>query len=420
MRLKNLLIVKVALILVLLLSFSQTIIAQENLLLNGGFEELALVDLKNTVIDGQIVKFENSKDTSRFWSLLSQEKRKSPVSAKYWNFSQDSFSYSNPTYFSNTGQSYKGNVFGLITPFWQVSKNKYYISNLVGQICQPLKRGNIYEFSFWIRPYRGNYYIDEINIHFSDTIVYQIGYVTFKKDKNKKQSLSPLTNLDSHCTIKLEPAYKEDYYKVKCRYKAKGGEIYVYIGNLNSNYPKKYKKKNLKHYGLDRRRFSIPVCKYIIDEVILTSLSDKNESCYKMEMDTVNTVQQIDEPIQISSSTEKEDDLIIVSFNTNNYQLEEEERTNLIAELKIIDAKEIETIFITGHTDDIGSFEKNLELSIDRAKEIEKIIRLLLSSKLEELPPITTIGKSSSEPITFEQTEFGRSENRRVEVWIKY
>ena len=73
-----------------------------------------------------------------------------------------------------------------------------------------------------------------------------------------------------------------------------------------------------------------------------------------------------------------------------------------------------EKITITGHTDDIGEADTNLDLARKRAMKIrqEFINRRILKDQ------ISPNSKGAAEPIASNDSERGRAENRRVEVCI--
>jgi outer membrane protein OmpA-like peptidoglycan-associated protein len=72
------------------------------------------------------------------------------------------------------------------------------------------------------------------------------------------------------------------------------------------------------------------------------------------------------------------------------------------------------TIEIQGHTDNVGSNESNLKLSQDRA---ESVRTYLLSKKLP-VNRVTSVGFGETRPIASNDTEEGKSQNRRVEFVI--
>lgn len=91
----------------------------------------------------------------------------------------------------------------------------------------------------------------------------------------------------------------------------------------------------------------------------------------------------------------------ILSTETENYF------TNLIVQLKAGSS-----VALTGHTDDVGSEEINLKLSLDRAKMIQGLL-------IERGAPVDSVsidGKGESQPLQSNDTELGRGSNRRVDL----
>jgi outer membrane protein OmpA-like peptidoglycan-associated protein len=71
-------------------------------------------------------------------------------------------------------------------------------------------------------------------------------------------------------------------------------------------------------------------------------------------------------------------------------------------------------ITIYGHTDNKGSRDVNLKLSNDRANSVSKFLSIngILNERM------TIQGKAFDEPVADNATEAGRTQNRRVEVYI--
>jgi len=71
-------------------------------------------------------------------------------------------------------------------------------------------------------------------------------------------------------------------------------------------------------------------------------------------------------------------------------------------------------ITVYGHTDNTGSAEVNQKISNQRANSVADYLKAqgIASSRL------TTEGKSYNEPVASNDTEAGRAQNRRVEVFI--
>jgi outer membrane protein OmpA-like peptidoglycan-associated protein len=66
---------------------------------------------------------------------------------------------------------------------------------------------------------------------------------------------------------------------------------------------------------------------------------------------------------------------------------------------------------ISGHTDNVGSARANISLSLRRAESVKQylISRGIRSNR------ITTVGYGFAKPVTSNETEDGRSKNRRIE-----
>jgi outer membrane protein OmpA-like peptidoglycan-associated protein len=71
-----------------------------------------------------------------------------------------------------------------------------------------------------------------------------------------------------------------------------------------------------------------------------------------------------------------------------------------------------ETITLTGHTDNVGDPDRNMTLGQARADAV----KALLLRKGVKPEQITTATKGQTQPVTTNDTEEGRAENRRVEV----
>jgi outer membrane protein OmpA-like peptidoglycan-associated protein len=70
-------------------------------------------------------------------------------------------------------------------------------------------------------------------------------------------------------------------------------------------------------------------------------------------------------------------------------------------------------LYVVGHTDNVGSFDSNMKLSKDRADAVVKA----LTGKYGIAPGrLKAHGVSSLSPVASNDTEEGRSKNRRVEL----
>ncbi|MBR6673957.1 MAG: OmpA family protein, partial [Mailhella sp.] len=72
------------------------------------------------------------------------------------------------------------------------------------------------------------------------------------------------------------------------------------------------------------------------------------------------------------------------------------------------------TLLVAGHTDSTGSEEYNMKLSQQRADSVKNalVLRGVAAQR------ISAVGYGEGQPIADNDTEFGRQQNRRVEVRI--
>jgi len=101
-------------------------------------------------------------------------------------------------------------------------------------------------------------------------------------------------------------------------------------------------------------------------------------------------------------------------FDLDSYQLKQATKSNLDQLAKTLNKYEDTNILIEGHTDSSGENDYNQKLSEKRAREVENY----LASQQVKGSRITTEGYGEEQPLTSNETEAGRSSNRRVEVAI--
>lgn len=103
-------------------------------------------------------------------------------------------------------------------------------------------------------------------------------------------------------------------------------------------------------------------------------------------------------------------------FNTANLtQGSKAKMEEIVATLRQIE--NIKSIVVAGHTDSLGNNDYNQELSIARAQTVAEILvdRLNL-----EPSQVSAIGYGEDMPITTNETDEGRQQNRRVELKLYY
>lgn len=103
-----------------------------------------------------------------------------------------------------------------------------------------------------------------------------------------------------------------------------------------------------------------------------------------------------------------------ILFDFDSAELRPEARDNLRELARSLQQYPNTDAMIVGHTDSRGSDEYNLGLSQRRA---ESAAQYLVSQGISR-SRLTTLGKGEREPVASNDTDYGRQQNRRVEVAI--
>ena len=101
-------------------------------------------------------------------------------------------------------------------------------------------------------------------------------------------------------------------------------------------------------------------------------------------------------------------------FSTVEYALPPEQEKVITDLSKKLHKIRLENLIIQGHTDNVGNEESNQSLSEKRAQSVTNVV--IKNGFLAE--NIKIIGFGSNKPIKSNDTEEGRSENRRVSIII--
>lgn len=102
-----------------------------------------------------------------------------------------------------------------------------------------------------------------------------------------------------------------------------------------------------------------------------------------------------------------------IYFETDKADIKPESRTTISEMAKFLQAHPNLKVYIVGHTDNIGSFEHNLQLSQKRAAAV---VQELTSTHSISADRLKAHGVSALSPVSTNQTEDGKSKNRRVEM----
>lgn len=101
-------------------------------------------------------------------------------------------------------------------------------------------------------------------------------------------------------------------------------------------------------------------------------------------------------------------------FDLQTQALDAQSQKTLRAFVRELEKPEMQSaqLVLVGYSDSVGSRENNLKLSKERAEAVKSA----MSGVTQD---IAVIGFADAAPIGCNDTEFGRTKNRRVEVWVK-
>ena len=116
------------------------------------------------------------------------------------------------------------------------------------------------------------------------------------------------------------------------------------------------------------------------------------------------------QPIEVNASIV----LNNIFFDVNKFYLKPESEIELDKVVELLKQNSGLKIEISGHTDNVGSPADNLTLSNNRAKAV---VNYLISKGIAE-QRLTFKGYGETQPIADNDTEDGRSKNRRTEMKV--
>lgn len=105
-----------------------------------------------------------------------------------------------------------------------------------------------------------------------------------------------------------------------------------------------------------------------------------------------------------------------VNFETGRAILTKSSYSALDEVVKVMKVDQTYKLKITGHTDNVGTLEHNMKLSKDRAQAVEDY----LEAQGLDASRFIVIGFGPTRPVASNDTEEGRSKNRRVEFTVVY
>ncbi|MEM8525723.1 MAG: OmpA family protein [Bacteroidota bacterium] len=196
-----------------------------------------------------------------------------------------------------------------------------------------------------------------------------------------------IVELESEKTIKIEG---KSWVDIACFFKATGRERYLTIGNFNDKNDSYIKSA---------------------EEMYIEGTTEN--SCTYLFIDNLQLLQKDLSETKPSPQAKKVITLEDITFEFGKSQIKEAAYPTLdtiYQELETLDT----SFKIVGHTDNVGSIENNQKLSLERAKAVQKyLVKKGLAAERFEVE-----GKGEEVPKYDNETEEGRSKNRRVEILI--
>jgi OOP family OmpA-OmpF porin len=102
-----------------------------------------------------------------------------------------------------------------------------------------------------------------------------------------------------------------------------------------------------------------------------------------------------------------------IYFDTGKSTLKPESEPTIAEIAKLLKADPSLKLYVVGHTDNTGSFDANMKLSIDRAASV---VNALVSQHSVNAASLKACGDGPTAPVATNDTEEGKALNRRVEL----
>jgi OmpA-OmpF porin, OOP family len=102
-----------------------------------------------------------------------------------------------------------------------------------------------------------------------------------------------------------------------------------------------------------------------------------------------------------------------IYFDSNQAEVKPESEPTLEQIAKMLQERSSLKVLIVGHTDNVGGYDKNVDLSQRRAKAV---VQALVSRHKISADRLTPVGVSSAAPLGSNKSDDGRAKNRRVEI----
>lgn len=265
------------------------------------------------------------------------------------------------------------------------------------KLSEPLKSGVAYQYTMWVRL---------VNVK---TVTMSLRAISgaFTTAPYKLSDVIDQSNSVGYYEKKgIGPDYQ--WLEISGTYIAKGGERYLTIGNFSENVRKDFVK--MRKFA----PFIFHEAYYFVDDISLVEGGGPVRKPQVVE-DTVQVKHKPDTLIQMNPDykTGQVVKMENINFETGSSMLLASSFDELDQLAQLLEDNPKMEIQVNGHTDNQGDEKKNKQLSEDRAKAVREYITAKGVKNR-----IVTRGFGSSKPLAKNNTEEGRSLNRRVEFVI--
>jgi len=265
-----------------------------------------------------------------------------------------------------------------------------YREYIQGELSDILKKDETYTVSFYVS-------LAEISSHAIKDLGVLFLNETLNNQTDKVININEVLNdvENSHFILINSHQYyteNESWEKVTFEYVAKGFEQFFVIGNFDNN-------KKIASIKIQESK-NPDAAYYFIDDVSVIPFEVENSK--PISIITIEENQQIER--------NKVYTLKNVLFDFDKSYLLDSSKIELDQLYEYLEAHKYLQIEIYGHTDQVGTQERNDELSLLRAKTVA----LYLISKGLKPERITAQGFGNRFPLTTNDTDEGRALNRRV------
>jgi hypothetical protein len=117
--------------------------------------------------------------------------------------------------------------------------------------------------------------------------------------------------------------------------------------------------------------------------------------------------------LYFSQTDTKAQDTLNVFFQSGSFDVEEASQKKIEKWLEIITPQSQDSFVLIGFTDSLGSMDFNKKLALNRANSVKSI---LIASNVRDSAIARVEGKGEMSPLSTNETEEGRSQNRRVSI----